>query len=129
MDNGIHVKEVLKNLKELKISFELLNQEELIEFKSNIPEYEYPYWKTLKPENSYQDSSGWKHLDQYFTGQIYLFFEEAEDPNVFKLDIKDLASLIGECYLFSFYITDLEKIVGLNQYEFIITKNGIKNIK
>jgi hypothetical protein len=137
---NIHNKEVQNALDILNIPYKLFTPAESEGIYTNFCEkyaqkgvYEYPLWDHFDFDTTFsvQNENAWLWFENLPQDQkIWLFFEKEEDQQVFEIENGHLLSqILGECYLFTFYVTDpdLNFFFSFNDHE-IMMAGGEKAI-
>jgi hypothetical protein len=133
---NIHSAEVEKALEALSLPYKLLTAEKSEKIHHSFCKkyaqektYQYPLWDHLHEGNifSVQNPDAWQWFETLLAGKTsYLFFENKDDIHFFEIpDGGQLSAILGECYLFTFYITDpdLSFYFSFNDHE-VLTAGG-----
>jgi hypothetical protein len=75
---------------------------------TNDKEYLYPLWEWLATDDSYRYEEGWRWVSDFIKDKDMLFFFEPDkEEEMFELkNLKAIDTVIDDCTLFVFYITD-----------------------
>jgi len=128
----IFSREVERGIKELKLQgIRIVSGDEYDELLNSTlnkftrsDKYTFPLWQRVTQKFSVKSDESWKWIVDYeSTKECFMFFEPNKERTGFIFpNKKSLTDTIGECFLFVFYITDLDSsyLIAQNDHDYLI---------
>ena len=99
-------------------------QNEISERFGTNNSYTYPLWENLEDKLSIYNRDGWKLISDYIKGRsVFLVLEQLDDKAAYFFENgEEVVSLLGECFGFVFYVTDVGKsfLLCFNDHDHLI---------
>jgi hypothetical protein len=83
----------------------------------------FVHWNHLREYSAVQHPDSWEWIGEFVQGPAYLFFDERDEPGVFRFnEAQRIRDVLEECSGFEFYICDLKYAYLLcnNDHDYLI---------
>ncbi|MGL5939366.1 MAG: hypothetical protein ACRC2S_03105 [Waterburya sp.] len=84
----------------------------------------YPIWESIIDSKGIQDPNGWQWISEFVNNKpILIFFEQSDDQSIVRIENGFyISKILGECFGFVFYITDINHnyLICFNDHNILI---------